>query len=92
MIVRILGEGQFHLSSAALDELNELDNRIVETVSTGDQEAFHRLFAQFLQTVRRQGQPLAVDDLRPSDVVLPGTDTSFAEARELFVEEGLIPG
>ena len=30
MIVRILTEGQFNLPGAFIDELNELDNKLVE--------------------------------------------------------------
>ena len=91
MIIRILGEGQFELSSAVLDEMNELDNHIVEVVARGEKEAFHEAFAQFLGLVRQRGRPLADDDLRPSDVVLPPAEESFEEAKDLFVGEGLIP-
>jgi hypothetical protein len=92
MIVRIVGEGQFQVPSALLDELNELDNRIVRVVARGDQTAYHEAFARLLTLVRRRGQPLAHDDLRPSDVILPAADTTFDEAHQLFVGEGLVPG
>ncbi len=68
MIVRIVGEGQFRLSNALLDELNEMDNRIVQVVAQGDLAAYGEAFAQFLNLVHQRGQPLAEDDLQPSDV------------------------
>ena len=33
MIVRIMGEGQFRIPGAVLDELNEVDNAIVEAIA-----------------------------------------------------------
>ncbi len=46
MIVRILTEGQFNLPGAYVDELNEIDNRLVEVVEQRDSEQavkWHRL-------------------------------------------------
>ena len=42
MIVRILTEGQYKLSSNYLDQLNEIDNKIVEMVETDNKESFHK--------------------------------------------------
>ncbi len=92
MIIRIVGEGQFQVPSALLDELNERDNQIVRAVAQGRERAYYQAFARLLALVRRRGQPLAHDDLHPSDVILPAADTTFEEARVLFVGEGLIPG
>jgi hypothetical protein len=92
MIVRILGEGQFNLKSTHLDKLNELDNKIVLAVANGNEKEFRRLFDQLLGLVRRQGQPLPLGDLRPSDIILPRQDLTFQEAKGLFAGEGLVPG
>ncbi|MBI4233231.1 MAG: hypothetical protein HY686_02185 [Chloroflexi bacterium] len=92
MIVRILGEGQYELPSSQLDRLNRLDNRVVHAVAKGDRQAFGRLLGQMLTLVRTRGTGLPPDTLKPSDVVLPGGDLAFEEAKELFVGEGLIPG
>jgi hypothetical protein len=32
-----------------------------------------------------------VEEIHPSDVILPPPDMEFAEARTIFVAEGLIP-
>ena len=41
--------------------------------------------------MRDRGTPLGEDDLRGSDVILPPSDISFAEAGREFTGEGLIP-
>ncbi len=92
MIVRILTEGQFNLPGAHIDELNDIDNRLVEVVEQEDREAFDRLLKQMLDLVREHGAPVSVDELVESDLVLPEPDITLAEAEELFVGEGLLPG
>ncbi len=92
MIVRIATEGQYRVSSALLDRLNELDNRLIQMVADGSQEQFGSLLAQMLAVVRKEGSPVAADELVTSDVILPAPDTTIEEARSLFVGEGLIPG
>ncbi len=92
MIVRIATEGQYRMPSAALDELNELDNRLVEVTARQEESEFQRLLAEMLDYVRKNGQSLAIDELIESDVILPPSDTTLEEARHLFVGEGIIPG
>jgi hypothetical protein len=92
MIVRISGEGQFELGDDAAQRLNTLDNEAVAAVEAGEEARFLALFAQIVALVRSEGSPLADDDLRGSDVILPPPDTSFAEASGEFTGEGLIPG
>ena len=91
MIVRIVGEGQFKLSSAILDELNELDNQVVEAVGKEHEDEMRRLLDQMHDLVLERGQAVPVEDLVESDVILPAPDISLREAEELFVGEGLIP-
>ena len=45
MIVRILTEGQFNLPGAFIDDLNEIDNKLVEVVELEDEAQF----GQFLK-------------------------------------------
>ena len=91
MIVRILTEGQFNLPGAFIDELNELDNKLVEVVEEDDQENFGPALEALLDLVRQNGTPVAVDELVESDLVLPEPDITLKEAEELFVGEGLVP-
>lgn len=91
MIVRISGEGQFTLPDEKAGELNELDNKAVAAVESGDEAAFQQLWSQMLELVSTNGNALADDELVESDVILPPRDISFAEAKAEFTGEGLIP-
>ncbi len=92
MIVRILTEGQFNLPGAHVDELNEIDNRLVEVVEQEDRPQFEVLLKQMLDLVREKGTPVPVDELVESDLVLPEPDITLEEAEELFTGEGILPG
>ena len=91
MIVRILTENQYTLPGIHVDDLNEIDNKLVEVVEQGDQDGFERLLKSMLDLVREKGSPLPVDELVESDVVLPEPDISLEEASRLFTGEGLVP-
>ena len=91
VIVRISGEGQFRLPDGDSERLNELDNRAVSAVESGDETGFHELWEQMLALVENDGEALADDELVESDVILPPRDISFAEAQGEFTGEGLIP-
>jgi len=94
MIVRILGEGQFDVDDDRLSELNELDDQVQAAVETGDHDLFAQALALLVTGVRTAGKELAEDYLGPSDLVIPGPDSTLEEVSELLVdnEEGLIPG
>ncbi|HEX2016201.1 MAG TPA: hypothetical protein VGN69_05850 [Solirubrobacteraceae bacterium] len=91
MIIRILGEGQWEVPEDALGHLNELDARLVAAVESGDQTAFASAFSGLLDGVRERGEPLADEDLRGSEVILPPGDSTLDEVSGEFDAEGLIP-
>ena len=92
MIVRILTEGQFNLPGAYIDQLNDIDNELVEVVERQDKEGFDQSLTKMMALVRDNGVPIPVDQLVESDLVLPEPDITIAEAQELFIGEGLLPG
>ena len=92
MIIRISTEGQYELSDADGESLNELDNAAVLASESGDATAFHATFDQMLELVRTRGARLGEDSLSGSDIILPPPDVSLEEARQEFRGEGLIPG
>ena len=92
MIVRISSEGQYNLPGSYIDQLNEIDNQLVEAVATENQAAFETLLKEMLDLVREHGEPVPVDELVESDLILPEPDLTLREAEELFVGEGLLPG
>ena len=92
MIVRISSEGQYNLPGSYIDRLNDIDNELVEAVEADELAAYETLLKQMLDLVREHGQPLSVDELVESDLILPEPDLTLQEAKELFVGEGLLPG
>ena len=91
MIVRIMGEGQYRLSDAVLERVNELDNTIVKAVDGDDEDAFHESFEEMLDVIRSEGEHIGDDEIETSDIIVPPADTSFEEAAAEFTGEGLIP-
>jgi hypothetical protein len=92
MIIRIATEGQYRASGALLDKLNRIDNQLVEALTNKDESTFQRLLSDMLALVRGQGEPLPVEELVESDLILPAPGTTLEEARSLFLADGLIPG
>jgi hypothetical protein len=92
MIVRILGEGQYDLSDEAVAALNDLDALVESSVEAGDEDEFRSALAALLDGVRAAGAERGADSLEPSDLILPMSDASLAEVRDLLSGDGLIPG
>ncbi len=92
MIVRILGEGQWDVSEEQVDALNELDSAVESAVEGGDRETFAQSLDALLNAVRTAGVPLPDESLEDSDLILPPSDATLEEVRELLSDEGLIPG
>jgi hypothetical protein len=90
VIIRVLHEGQYEIAEESLRGINDLDQRMFDAVVAGDSGAFQDLLHQVLAVVRAEGHMLAVDDLRPSDHVLPAPDSTLEEVRSLFGQEGHI--
>ena len=91
MIVRVMGEAQFEAPDDLQSELNELDNEAVAAVQAEDEERLRSLLEKMAQLVRDRGKRLPDEDLHASDLLVPPSDLSLDEARELFEGEGLIP-
>ena len=91
MIVRIMGEGQYRVDDGLAGRLNELDSEAEAALERGDEAGLGRLLEQLAQTVRDQGDRLDDADLSASDAIVPPSDLSLDEARELFSGDGLIP-
>jgi hypothetical protein len=91
VIVRLLTEGQYEVSEELVGRLNELDDRAMEALDRDDEAELDARLEEMWHLVQAEGQRLADDDLRPSDVVIPPADMTLAETRVLFSEDGLIP-
>ncbi|WP_067438261.1 PspA-associated protein PspAA [Nocardioides jensenii] len=92
MIVRILGEGQYDVADGAVDRLNTLDAQVESAVEADDTDAFTAALGELLDVVRSVGVPHDAEAIDVSDVVLPPSDATLDEVRELLSDDGLIPG
>lgn len=92
MIVRILGEGQFDVSDADLEGLNGHDAAVESAVESGDVAAFTTALAALLDGVRSAGTAHDQDSLDESDLILPPSDATLDEVRQMLDDDGLIPG
>ena len=91
MIVRIMGEGQWRMDDGSIEELNRLDDEAGAAVESGDGDELAQLLERMASFVREQGERLDDADLHQSEAIVPPTDLTLEEARELFSGEGLIP-
>jgi hypothetical protein len=92
VIVRLLGGGgQYRIDDALAAKLNELDERASAAAEAGDEQALRRALETMTELVRDHGEPVPDEELAASDAIVPPTDVSLAEARDLLAGEGLIP-
>jgi hypothetical protein len=92
VIVRLMGgEGQWRVDDSLRPQLEELDLATAQAVEAGDQAALHASLEALAAAVRDGGEELGDAHLAPSDLVIPPTDLSLDEAKELLHGEGLVP-
>lgn len=92
MIIRILTEGQYDVPETEMDGLNVLDEKLEAAIEGNDEAVFSAALAELLDRVRSVGSELAPDVLLQSDLLLPFSDATLAEVRDLLSGDGLIPG
>jgi hypothetical protein len=91
VIVRLMNEGQYRVDDSLHERLNELDDRVAAAIDASDETALDEALDEMFELVRAQGERLPDDDLSPSDVIIPPSDLTLDETRELLSHEGLIP-
>ncbi len=92
MIVRLMGEGQFRIDDALATELNRIDALFDDAMEHSSGTELAEALGAMADMVRDRGTPLAVEDIVPSDAILPPAGVSLEELRLLVGEDGLIPG
>jgi hypothetical protein len=92
MIIRIMGEGQYRVSSALLDDLNLIDDRIVEDVAKEDEAGYREDLSRLIQAIKEKGEPVDPEEILESDVIVPPEDLTLEEAERVFRGKGLIEG
>ncbi len=91
MIVRLMGEGQYRVSDELRERLNELDDRAAAALEASDEVELDKRLDEMWQLVRAEGDRLPDEDLHPSDAVIPPSDLTLEESRQLMSHEGFIP-
>ena len=91
MIVRLMGEGQYRVDDELLPALNDLDDQAVAALNRNDEEELDRYLDEMWELVRTRGTRLPDEEITTSDVVIPPSDLTLEETRELLSEDGLIP-
>lgn len=91
MIARLMGDGQYEIEEALCTRLNELDDQAMAALEANDEEELDRHLDQMAELVRSEGTRLADDDLSASEIVIPPSDLTLEETRQLFSDHGLVP-
>jgi hypothetical protein len=91
VIVRVMGEGQWRVDDSLATRLEELDGATEKALEANDEDALHAALAALATEVRANGERLDDSEISVSDLVIPPTDLTLAEARDLMHGEGLIP-
>ena len=91
MIVRLMGEGQYRVDDSLRERLNELDDQAMSALEASDETELDERLEEMFALVRAEGERLPDDDLSVSDVIIPPSDLTLEETRQLVSHDGLIP-
>ena len=91
MIVRLMGEGQYRVDDSLHERLNALDDQATAALEASDEAELDKRLEEMFALVQAEGERLADDDLSASDVIIPPSDLTLEETRQLVSHEGLIP-
>jgi PspAA-like protein len=91
VIIRLMGEGQYRIDDGVAKRLEELDNEAVAALERGDEDELDACIDAIWRTVKEQGTLLPDDEIATSDAIVPPSDLTLEETRELFSQDGLIP-
>ena len=91
MIVRLMGEGQYRVDDGCLARLDELDDAALAALDRDDEADLDAQLDEMWSVVQAEGTRLDDADLSASDLIIPPSDLTLEETRELFSDEGLIP-
>ena len=87
MIVRIMTENQYRLTDEEATALDQMDDPLHEAVKSGDERAFAAELEKVVAFVREKGTVIPVEEVVPSDVIIPAPDMTVTEARQ-YLQKG----
>jgi hypothetical protein len=91
VIVRLMNEGQYEVGDSLVARLNELDDKALAALEANDEAELDAQLDEMWSLVQADGRRLPDDDLHASDLIIPPSDLTLEETRQLFSDEGLIP-
>jgi hypothetical protein len=91
VIVRLMGEGQYRVSDELRERLEALDEEAMAALADEDEGELDAKLDEMAELVRAEGERLPDEELSPSDAVIPPSDLTLEETRQLFSDDGLIP-
>jgi hypothetical protein len=86
-----MGEGQYQVDDGVAKQLDELDDQAVAALERDDEPELDSALDAMWRTVQAQGARLSDDEITTSDVIVPPSNLTLEETRDLFSEHGLIP-
>lgn len=87
MIARIMTENQYRLTDEDAVALDRMDDPLHEAIKSGDEETFAAELEKVVAFVREKGTVIPVEEVVPSDVIIPAPDMTVAEARQ-YLQKG----
>jgi phage shock protein A len=87
LVVRVAGDDQYQLPVAVRPALDGLDAALVRAIQSNDAEGFAQCTEQLVKLIHASGTKLPHDDLRSSDMIVPGSDMSVEEAKRLMADD-----
>lgn len=86
-----MGEGQYRADDSVQRDLDRLDDDAVAALERGDEPALDWALDEMWTLIQSKGTELPDDELTASDVIIPPSDLTLEETRELFSDHGLVP-
>jgi hypothetical protein len=86
-----MGEGQYRVSDELSERLEALDEEAMAALADEDEGELDAKLDEMAELVRAEGERLPDEELTPSDAVIPPSDLTLEETRQLFSDDGLIP-
>ena len=84
MIIRIMADNQYRVDDSFLPELDKLDDPVVAALDKGDAEAYASALKILVDFVREHGEVLPMEEVVPSNSILPAPDMTLDEVRTLM--------
>lgn len=87
-IVRVIGHGQFSVDNRTAKKISKIDNELIKIIELRKQgeKKYSQRVSEVLGLVKKEGLPLEHKEIIQSDIIVPGSDTSIEEAKNLFTD------